>query len=62
MKVPVDELNISIRLDGLALVKHASGAALEQLIRPGMVEVVLRALEAEGRAERGSPALVIGDW
>jgi hypothetical protein len=51
MKIPVDELNIIVRLDGLALVKHARGTVLEQLVTLGMVEVVLRALEAERRAE-----------
>ena len=46
MKIPVDELNIIVRRDGLALVKHARGAVLEQLVTPGMMEVVLRVLEA----------------
>ena len=57
MKIPVDELNIIVRRDGLALVKHARGAVLEQLVTPGMMEVVLRVLEAEWRAkgvQRGS--------
>jgi hypothetical protein len=52
MKIPVDELNIIVRLDGLVLIKHARGAVLEQLVRPSILDVVLRVLEAQRRAER----------
>ena len=52
MKVPVDELSIVVRQDGLVLAKHPQAAVLEQLLPQGMVEVVLRALDAERRAER----------
>ena len=52
MKIPVDELNLIVRSDGLALVKHAHKAVLEQLVTPGMVEAVLRVIEAEWRAEK----------
>jgi hypothetical protein len=52
MKIPVDELNIIVRVDGLVLIKHPRGAVLEQLVRPGIQEVVLRVLEAQRRTER----------
>jgi hypothetical protein len=52
MKVPVDELNIIVRLDGLVLIKHPRGALLEQLVTSGTLEIVLRELEAQRRGER----------
>ena len=51
MKIPVDKLNIIVRCDGLALIKHARGTALEQLVTPGVAEVVRCVLEAKWRAK-----------
>jgi len=51
MEIPVDELNIVVRLDGLALAKHVRGPVPEHLVTPGMGETVLRTLEADGGAE-----------
>jgi len=50
MKIPVEELSVIVRPDGLVLATYARGAVLEQLLRPGMVVAALRALEAEERA------------
>jgi hypothetical protein len=52
MKIPVDELNIIVRHDGLVLAKHPRGAVLEQLLTPSTVRVVSRVLETERRAEK----------
>ena len=52
MKIPVDELNIIVRLDGLALIKHPRGVVLEQLVTWGTLEIFLRELKAQRRGER----------
>jgi hypothetical protein len=52
MKIPVDELNIIVRLDGLVLIRHPRGAVLEQLVTSSTLEIVLRGLEAQRRGKR----------
>jgi hypothetical protein len=51
MKIPVDELKIIVRHDGLVLAQYARGAVLEQLVTPSMLEGVWRVLQAEWHAE-----------
>jgi hypothetical protein len=52
MKIPIDELNVVIRQDGLVVAMYPRGAVLEQLLPQTMVEDILRAPEAEGQAQR----------
>ena len=52
MKIPVDELKIVVRYDGLVLAKHPRGAVLEQLLAPATARAVLCVLETQRRAER----------
>ena len=49
MKVPVDELNIFVGLDGLAMVQHERADVVEELTPVGTAEAILRALEAQRR-------------
>ena len=49
MKVPVDELNIFVGLDGLAMVQHERADVVEERTPAGTAEAILRALEAQRR-------------
>ena len=49
MKVPVEELNIFVGLDGLAMVQHERADVVEELTPVGTAEAILRALEAQRR-------------
>jgi len=51
MKIPVDEVDIIVGLDGLVLVGHARGALVEQLVTARTAEAIWRELEQESRPE-----------
>jgi hypothetical protein len=51
MKIPVDEVDIIVGLDGLVLLEHTRGAVVEQLVTARSAQAIWRELEQESRPE-----------